>query len=157
MSTPTKESTPDASKNLKLLFQHPLEPMFAKKDGGKTAIDLPPDYYTERYKTIGTSLSARFGEEAEHTVTVRPETHPDLEFTKKVPRRGGFSIFNPEHQEVASELIKLFLKQKDPETLFSIAAYTRDRVNAYLYQVKKTFVLKLDFCFVFYTNFEYHT
>lgn len=132
-------SQADSNKNLKLLFQHPLEPVFAKKDNGQTAIQIPPDYYTERYANIGNSLSTRFGEEAENVVVVRPVSHPHLEFTKKIPRRGGFSIFKEEHRGVAAQLIKLFLEQKDAETLFSIGAFVKDRVNPFLFQVNCLF------------------
>lgn len=54
--------------NLLLLFQKPLEPVFTKKDNGKTAFDLPADFYTDRYKTIGPQLQSRFGEEVENKV-----------------------------------------------------------------------------------------
>lgn len=45
-----------------LLFQRPNEPLFTVKDNGKTVFELPPDFYTERYKTIGATLSTRLGE-----------------------------------------------------------------------------------------------
>lgn len=54
--------------NLLLLFQKPLEPVFTKKDGGKSAFDLPADFYTDRYKTVGPELQTRFGEEVENKV-----------------------------------------------------------------------------------------
>lgn len=42
---------------LRLLFQRPNEPLFTVKDSGKTVFELPSNFYTERYKTIGSSLS----------------------------------------------------------------------------------------------------
>lgn len=126
----------EAKKNIPLLFQRPTEPVFTKKDNGKVAFELPEDYYTERYKTIGISLSNRIGEDVDRTIALRPVSHPNLDFTKKIKIRGPFSLFNKKHQEIAGELIKLFLDLPDADTLLSTAAYVKDRVNPYLFQVR---------------------
>lgn len=138
----------DAKKNLTLLFQRPIEPLFAKKDNGKAAFELPEDYYTERYKTIGTTLSNRIGEDVDRTIPLRPVGHPNLDFTRRIRIRGPFSLFNKKHQEIAGQLIKLLLDLPDAETLLSTAAYIKDRVNPYLFQVKtlKSTNVKLYIC-----------
>lgn len=46
---------------LQILFQRPFEPAFTPRDDGKTALDLPSSYYTDRYKDIVPELSSRFG------------------------------------------------------------------------------------------------
>lgn len=68
--------------NLLLLFQKPLEPVFTKKDNGKTAFDLPADFYTDRYKTIGPQLQTRFGEDVENKVKVTLPYHIHLSHHK---------------------------------------------------------------------------
>lgn len=128
-------SNEEAKKNIPLLFQRPIEPVFTKKDNGKVAFELPADYYTERYKPIGVSLGNRIGEDVERLVPLRPVSHPNLDFTKKIRIRGPFSLFNKKHQEIAGQLIQIFLDMPDADTLLSTAAYIKDRVNPYLFQV----------------------
>lgn len=55
-------------KDLLLLFQKPSEPLFTKKDKGKTAFEVPPAYLTDRYKTIGADIQTRFGEDVDKKV-----------------------------------------------------------------------------------------
>lgn len=124
----------DDKSNLLLLFQKPLEPVFTLKDNGKTAIDLPQDYYTDRYKPIGAELQTRFGDDVEKRVSLVPVTLPDLSFADSLKRTAGFSLFNQKHKEIAARLTKIFMDQPDTATLFSTAAYVKDRVNIYLYQ-----------------------
>ena len=124
-----------SKQDLRLLLQRPLDPLFTKKDDGKVSFEVPQDFLTDRYKPIGTSLATRFGEDVERTVTLRPIAHPDLSFASSLPIRGPFSLFNSRHQQIAGQLIQLFLDQPDWETLLSVAAYVKDRVNPYLYQV----------------------
>lgn len=121
-------------KELKLLFDRPLDPLFSKRDNGKAVFDVPQSYFTERYQTIATELSSRFGEDVERTVTLRPVTLPNLDFASVIRIRGPFSLFNKKHQEAAGQLIKIFLECTDPETFMSTAAYIKDRVNPYLFQ-----------------------
>lgn len=124
----------DEKSNLLLLFQKPMEPLFTKKDGGKTAFDVPEDYYTDRYKPIGTEISSRFGEDVDKRVPLRPVAHPDLAFADKIKKDAGFSLFNQKHKEIAAQLWKIFLDAPDISTLMSTAAYVKDRVNLYLFQ-----------------------
>lgn len=127
---------PTAKDDLKLLFERPREPLFTTKSNGKVAFDVPEDYYTDRYKPIGISLSNRLGEDVERIVHLRSvATKPNLDFAKSLKVRGPFSLFNPKHQEIAGQLTTILLDAPDVDTLLSIAAYVKDRVNPYLFQV----------------------
>lgn len=132
----------DANSNLLLLFQKPLEPVFTPKDDGKTAFDLPEDYYTERYKPIGSELSSRFGDDVEKRVSLVPVAPPDLTFASSLKRTAGFSLFNQKHKEIAAQLTKIFLDAPDSASLLSTAAYVKDRVNVYLFQYSLSVALQ---------------
>lgn len=122
--------------NIVLLFQRPNEPLFAPKDNGKVVFDVPSEFYTDRYKTIGTTISSRFGTNVDKTVHLRSDIQlPNLDFTKSIKKQGPFSLFNKQHQQIAGELIQIFLEVPDLETLLSAAAYCKDRTNAYLFTV----------------------
>lgn len=132
MEKPSENSeTVDA---LKLLFQRPNEPLFTAKDDGKTVFELPPEFYTERYKTIGITTSTRLGEDADRIIRLRSIQPPNLDFTKSIPIHGSFSLFNKTHQQIAGQLIELFLNVSEQDFI-STAAYVKDRVNPYLYLV----------------------
>lgn len=124
------------AKDIALLFDRPLEPLFTAKQNGKVAFELPQEYYTDRYRPIGISLSSRLGEEVTRTVPLSPiQNIPNLEFAKSVRRRGTFSLFNRSHQEIAGQLIKIFIDAANIDEFFTLIAYVKDRVNIYLYQV----------------------
>lgn len=124
-----------SNENLLLLFRKPNEPVFTKKDDGKTVIEVPEEYYTDRYRPLGGELSTRFGEDVTNKVTLKPlKTFPDLSFLSTLRKDGAFSLFNDVHKEMAGKLIKLFMDQPDAATLLSCAAYCKDRVNVDLFQ-----------------------
>ncbi|EAT34245.1 AAEL013499-PA [Aedes aegypti] len=122
------------NRKLLALLQRPLEPTFYPKDDGRTVIDLPENYLTERYRPIGANIQNRFGNDADTRIPVRNVGSPNIAFAEAIPRRGGFSLFNQRDRRVAGDLISLFVNQPDPETLMAVAAYTRDRVNPVLFQ-----------------------
>lgn len=122
--------------NLHLLFQRPNEPVFTKKDNGQAVFELPADFYTERYQSITTTLAPRHGELNVRTIPVRSIPLPDLQFTKTIQRHGPFSLFSRKHQEIAGQLIQVFVDVTNADALLDMAAYVRDRVNPYLFQVK---------------------
>lgn len=128
-----------AKDDLKLLFERPREPLFTKKDNGKTVFDVPEEYFTDRYKSIGISLSNRLSEDVERVVHLRSIPLPNLDFTKSIKVRGPFSLFNQKHQEIAGQLTNIFLDAPDVDTLLSTAAYAKDQVNPYLFQVRIDF------------------
>lgn len=121
--------------DIHLLFQRPNEPLFTVKDNGKAVFELPPDFYTERYKTIGATLSSRLGEDVERTIRLRQISPPNVDFAQAVHIRGPFSLFNRTHQQVAGQLIQVFLDSPASDFI-STAAFVKDRVNPYLFLVK---------------------
>lgn len=121
--------------NLLLLFQKPREPLFTARDNGKTAFDVPANFFTDRYRPIGMNIPARFGETVTNKVALKPlATLPNLDFLSSLSRTGGFSLFNPTHKQFSGQLIKILMDQPDASTLLSAAAYIKDRVNVYLFQ-----------------------
>lgn len=120
--------------NLLLMFQRPLEPSFFPKDDGKTSVNLPANFYNERYKPISQGLQSRFGEEATKIVDVANVQLPDIKFAEAIPKTAGFSLFSPVHQRISGQLISIFMAQPNAKTLFAVAAYCRDRLNPYLFQ-----------------------
>lgn len=104
------------------------------KSNGQLYFDLPENYLTDRYRTLGQSLQNRFGSNISTRVPVQNITPPDIGLAQSVPRRGGFSVFNTLHRRAAGQLIELFLNQSNPDALFAVAAYCRDRLNAPLFQ-----------------------
>lgn len=125
----------DDKNNLLLLFQNPREPLFTPRDGGRTSFDVPENFFTDRYRPLGSTLSTRFGENVTNKVTLSPlTTIPNLDFASNLSRTGGFSLFNQTHKGMAGELIQLFMSQPDAASLLSVAAYVKDRVNLYMFQ-----------------------
>jgi tyrosinase len=116
-----------------LLFQRPFEPSFFPKDDGKTVMILPDDYLPERYQDNNKSIVQRFDDGAQKRITVNPITIPDLSFAADIPRNGPFSISLDHHKKVATRLVKMFMEQKDIDSLLSIGVYCRDRTNPYVF------------------------
>uniref|UniRef100_A0A1B0DRK5 Hemocyanin N-terminal domain-containing protein n=1 Tax=Phlebotomus papatasi TaxID=29031 RepID=A0A1B0DRK5_PHLPP len=124
-------------KDLTLLFQRPYEPIFGVKNDqtGKVRVDVPPNFYTEKYKDISTEIQSRFGEDdVDRTIPVRSVAPPNLDFAEELPRKKPFCLFNRRHTQIAGRLIKIFLDAPDVDSLFSVASYAHDRVNPQLYQ-----------------------
>nr|AAL37426.1 prophenol oxidase [Aedes aegypti] len=116
------------------LLQRPYEPMFLPKSNGQVYFDLPDNYLTDRYRPLGQSLQNRFGSNVQTRIPVQNITAPDITFAQVIPRRGGFSVFNQRHRQVAGRLIEMFLNQNDADTLCAVASYCRDRLNGPLFQ-----------------------
>lgn len=125
----------DAKNGLLLLFQKPTEPLFTAKNDGRTAFDVPEAFFTDRYRPLGADLSTRFGDDATDKIVVKPlTTYPDLSFASTLSIGGGFALFNQQHKAMAGKLMEIFIDQPDVTSLLSVACYTKDRVNAYLFQ-----------------------
>lgn len=124
----------DDKKDLLLLFQHPNEPLFTKKDNGKAAFDVPEEFLTDRYKPIGNELHTRFNDNVERKIPLRNISLPDLTFATVIGKTAAFSLFNLANKEIAGQLIKLMMDLPDTPTFLSTAAYIKDRVNPYLFQ-----------------------
>lgn len=121
--------------NIHLLFQRPNEPVFTKKDNGQVQFEIPLEFYTERYQSIVNTLAPRHDDLNIFTVNVKPIPLPDLQFAKSLQKHGPFSLFSRKHQEIAGQMIKMFVDINDADALLSTATYVRDRVNPYLFQV----------------------
>ena len=120
------------------LLQRPLEPTFFPKDDGKTVIDLPEEYLTERYRPIGQEIQTRFGADADVRIPVRNVGKPNIAFAEVIKRRGPFSLFIVQHRDIAGKLIDFFMRQPDVDTLMAVASYARDRLNPMLFQYALT-------------------
>ncbi|XP_049822108.1 phenoloxidase 1-like [Aethina tumida] len=119
--------------NLLLLFDRPQEPVFIAKGSKKAVFDVPREYLRDRYKPIGLQILNRFGSEAGMKIPVKKISIPDLGEILDLDRHENFTLFIPKHRIIAGRLIDLFLGMKSIADLQSLAVYTRDRVNPYLF------------------------
>ncbi|KAK5640166.1 hypothetical protein RI129_010977 [Pyrocoelia pectoralis] len=120
-------------KNLILMLYNPKEPIFTQKGDKKTVFKVPPNFLTNRYQSIGIELQNRFDVDAGEQVTINNITPPNLGNILQLKRDENFSLFFPKHNRIATELTTLFLRAKNLDEFQSLAAYTRDRVNPYLF------------------------
>lgn len=51
-------------KNLLLMFERPGEPVFMPKGKQNAVFEVPDNFLTEKYESIGTEVQSRFGEDA---------------------------------------------------------------------------------------------
>uniref|UniRef100_A0A182IMY0 Tyrosinase copper-binding domain-containing protein n=1 Tax=Anopheles atroparvus TaxID=41427 RepID=A0A182IMY0_ANOAO len=123
------------------LMTRPMEPLFYPKYDGAVFMDLPTEYLPVRYQSIDASLKSRFGSSTERRVVVKPVDLPDLGYAGRVARYGCFNLFGSAHRKVAGQLVADLLAQPDPESLLSVAAYARDRLNPTLFQYALAVVL----------------
>ncbi|EDW48378.1 GM19941 [Drosophila sechellia] len=122
-------------KALELLFQRPLEPAFTTRDSGKTVLELPDSFYTDRYRNDTEEVGNRFSKDVDLKIPIQELSNvPSLEFTKKIGLKNQFSLFNNRHREIASELITLFMGAPNLRQFVSLCVYTKDRVNPVLFQ-----------------------
>ncbi|KAH8266304.1 hypothetical protein KR038_011975 [Drosophila bunnanda] len=122
-------------KALELLFQRPLEPVFTTRDSGKTVLELPDSFYTDRYRNDTETVGNRFSKDVDLKIPVQELANiPNLDFTKKLGPKHQFSLFNDRHREIASQLITLFMGAPNLRQFVSLSVYTKDRVNPVLFQ-----------------------
>jgi tyrosinase len=119
--------------NLLLLFDRPLEPVFAPKGTDETYFNVPPNFLTNRYQTISNQVQLRFGENANKTVQVNNIAIPNMDIPMSLGRKEQFSLWIPRHRRIAGRLIDIFMGMRNLEDLQSCAAYARDRVNPLLF------------------------
>lgn len=120
-------------KALDLLFQRPLEPAFTSRDNGKSALTLPENFYTDRYKGQAVELESRFGDDVDTKIPLKNIPPPNLSFIT-VGRKKHFSLFNENHKIQAGRLIQLFLDAPDLSTFAALAAYVKERINPVMFQ-----------------------
>ncbi|XP_039479910.1 phenoloxidase 2 [Drosophila santomea] len=122
-------------KALELLFQRPLEPAFTTRDSGKTVLELPDSFYTDRYRNDTEEVGNRFSKDVDLKIPIQELANvPSLDFTKKVGLKDQFSLFNNLHRGIASELVTLFMGAPNLRQFVSLCVYTKDRVNPVLFQ-----------------------
>jgi tyrosinase len=95
--------------NLLLLFDRPLEPVFTRKGNDETYFDVPPNFLTSRYQTIGNQVQTRFGENANNIVNVKNIAIPDMRIPMSLGRKEQFSLWIPRHRKIAGRLIDIFM------------------------------------------------
>jgi len=113
-------------KALELLFQRPLEPAFTTRDSGKTVLELPDSFYTDRYRNDTEEVGNRFSKDVDLKIPIQElSTVPNLDFTKKVGLKDQFSLFNNRHRDIASELITIFMAAPNLRQFVSLSVYTK--------------------------------
>ncbi|CAH1163694.1 unnamed protein product [Phaedon cochleariae] len=120
-------------KNILKLYDRPKEFSFMPKGDNNAVFDVPPEYIPEEYKNIATQIVSRFGEEASERIQVSTISIPPLGDILELRRDENFSLFIPKHRRIAGRLINIYLGMRSVDDLLSVAVYTRDRVNPYLF------------------------
>lgn len=108
-------------RNLLLLFDRPLEPVFMEKGlNGNVVFDVPNKLLTDRYKNDST-ITSRFGENsAEHISVASNISIPNLSVPMQLDRQEQFSLFIPRHRKIAGHLINIFMGKR-----WSLFEYSR--------------------------------
>lgn len=101
-------------RNLLLLFDRPTEPVFMEKGQRNAVFDVPSNYLSDRYKTVGTEVTNRFGEG--ERIPVKNISIPNLSIPMSLGRDEPFSLFVPRHRRIAARLIDIFMGE--PTNLF---------------------------------------
>lgn len=120
-------------KNLLLLFDRPLEPVIMPKGKNKTKFDVPKELLTKRFVIFNNDyilffevifcivmyfysykdapeIQSRLGLEAEDVVPVTAHiTIPNLQKAMALDRKAPFSLLIPQHREIATFLITIFM------------------------------------------------
>ncbi|XP_067634373.1 phenoloxidase 2 [Eurosta solidaginis] len=118
---------------LDLLFKQPLEPVYVKR--GDAKLDVPDSFITPEYSDVKEDIQNRFGEDVNVKIPIRDlQQKPNLDFTLPLGKRKQFSLFYPPHRRIAAKLMQLLLEPKTEQDFISLAAYVKDRVNAFLFQ-----------------------
>lgn len=96
-------------KNLLLLFDRPLEPVFMEKGPNNSVFDVPNRLLTDRYSKDAT-ITSRFGENAQEHIPVTANISiPNLNVPMQLDRDEQFSLFIPRHRKIAGHLINIFM------------------------------------------------
>lgn len=98
--------------NLLLLFERPQEPVFVGKGPNKAVFDVPSQFLTDRFKSIGSEIQPEFSEDSGERIPVRTNvTIPDLKIPLSLGRHEQFSLFIPRHRRLAAKLIDIFMSK----------------------------------------------
>ena len=119
-------------KNLLLLFEKPGEPVFSKKGDGMV-FDVAPMFVSDQYKAFVFDIQNSAAYQNYTRIPVTLISPPDLKGVDELGREETFSSFIPRHRRIAAILIDIFMTAPSIDNLLSTAIYSRDRVNAYLF------------------------
>lgn len=115
-------------KNLLLLLDRPLEPVFMEKGPNNAKFDVPSQLLTDRYKA-NPEVQERFGENASERIPVRANISiPNLRVPMSLNRKEQFSLMIPRHRRIAGVLVDIFMGNYS----FSTAQLTRSQQNMFL-------------------------
>lgn len=122
-------------KNILYLFDRPSEPLVVGKgDDLKVRFSVPAEYLPDRYKPLADDLENRFSIGNQNHIPVETlKDLPNLNMALSLDRRGGFSVFIPEHRAMAAQLIHALMSQKSFDDFQSLSVYCRDRMNPYMF------------------------
>lgn len=96
-------------RNLLLLFDRPLEPVFMEKGPNNAVFDVPSSLLADRYKN-SPDITTRFGDNTSEHIPVRANIKiPRLDVPMSLDRKEQFSLFIPRHRRIASHLINIFM------------------------------------------------
>lgn len=96
--------------NLLLLFDRPLEPVFARKGPKDSLFEIPNEYLDDRFKDVGPEMLSRYAEMAGERIHVRKDFPlPDISLPMSLGRHEQFSLFIPRHRKIATRLVEIFL------------------------------------------------
>ena len=100
-----------SKRNLLLLMERPLEPVFMEKGKENVKFDVPPRLLSERYKGRP-EIQERFGETSGERVTIRDNISlPNLSVPMSLGRDEPLSLFIPRHKRIAGALIDIFMSK----------------------------------------------
>lgn len=112
-------------RNLLLLFERKLEPVFMEKGPTNAVFDVPERLLSDRYKGKP-SIKERFGEPGGERIALRSNISiPNLSGPMKLGRDENFSLFIPRHRDLAAQLVHIFMG------LFYDFLHTNDFDNLY--------------------------
>lgn len=95
-------------RNLLLLFERKLEPVFMEKGPNNAVFDVPEKLLTERYK--GSGVTQRFGGPGGERIALQSNISlPDLSGPMGLGRDENFSLFIPRHRDLAAQLVHIFI------------------------------------------------
>lgn len=96
-------------KNLLLLFERKLEPVFMEKGANNAIFDVPNNLLSDRYKN-NPGISDRFGEPGGERIPVKSNISiPNLTKIMALKRDENFSLFIPRHRDMAAQLVHIFI------------------------------------------------
>lgn len=98
-----------SKKNLLLLFERKLEPVFMEKGPNNAVFDVPNRLLSDRYKGKQ-GIKERFGEPGGERIPIPSNiTIPNLSGPMALGRDENFSLFIPRHRDLASQLVHVFM------------------------------------------------